>query len=75
MLFRSLRSAVPNLTETPPLRNGNVWNSSLRATAGGGNDYWESGVVNPDAVLHDLVNIFHPGLLPDSAMIYYRRLR
>ena len=70
-----LRSAVPNLTETPPLRNGNVWNSSLRATAGGGNDYWESGVVNPYAVLDDLVNIYHPGLVPDSAMIYYRRLR
>ena len=49
--------------------------SLVRAPAGGGNDDWESGVVNPDAVLHDLVNIFHPGLLPDSAMIYYRRLR
>ena len=70
-----LRAAVPNLADTPPVRDGNVWNPSLRATDGGGNDYWESGVVNPDAVLHDLVNIFHPGLLPDSTMIYYRRLQ
>lgn len=71
----ALRSAVPNLADTPPMKSGNVWNSSLRATEGGGNDYWESGVVNPDVVLHDLVNIFHPGLLADSAMVYYRRLQ
>lgn len=69
-----LTGAVPKFADVRPVANGRVWNSSLRTTPEGGNDYWESGVVNPDLVLHDLINIFHPGLLPDSAMTYYRRL-
>jgi len=70
-----LTVAVPKFADVRPVVEGRVWNSSLRTTPEGGNDYWESGVINPDLVLRDLINIFHPGLLPDSAMTYYRRLQ
>jgi iron complex transport system substrate-binding protein len=40
----------------------------------GGNDYLESGVVNPDRLLEDLIAIFHPELLPDHGLFYFRHL-
>ncbi len=53
---------------------GNVWNNNARMNANGGNDYFESGVANPDLILADLVAIFHPDLMPDHTFVYYRRL-
>ncbi|MBR1872029.1 MAG: ABC transporter substrate-binding protein [Bacteroidales bacterium] len=35
-----------------------VANNTLRATPGGGNDFWESGPVRPDLILGDLRRIF-----------------
>ncbi len=68
-----LRAAYPKLADTRPVAAGNVWNNNLRSSPGGGSDYWESGVVNPDLILADLIAIFHPELadsLPPRA--YYR---
>lgn len=69
-----LKAALPKFSDTKPVRTGNVWNCSLRATPGGGNDYWESGVVNPHLALADLIKIFHPGSLDSIPFTYYRRL-
>ncbi|NJN65687.1 MAG: ABC transporter substrate-binding protein [Chloroflexaceae bacterium] len=56
------------------VQRGRVYANDARVNANGGNDYFESGVVNPDAVLADLVKIFHPELVPDHTLTYYRRL-
>lgn len=71
----SIADLPSRFRRTPAVMKDHVWNNTLRINTGGGNDYWESGVVRPDAVLSDLIRIFHPGILPDSAMTYYRRLR
>ena len=42
--------------------------------ANGGSDYFETGVTNPDLILADLVKIFHPDLLPDHELYFYRQL-
>jgi iron complex transport system substrate-binding protein len=55
-------------------REGRVYSNSARRTARGGNDYWESGPANPQRILADLIAIFHPGLLPERSLFYYRRL-
>jgi iron complex transport system substrate-binding protein len=55
-------------------QNGKVFNNNKRLNANGGNDYWETGVTNPDLVLADLIAIFHPELLPDHELFFYRRL-
>jgi iron complex transport system substrate-binding protein len=52
----------------------NVFNNDVRMNAGGGNDFWESGMANPDQVLADLISIFHPELLPGYQRIFYRQL-
>lgn len=56
------------------LKEGKVYNNDRRNTKDGGNDYWESGPVNPHLVLKDLITIFHPDLFPDRDLHYYRRL-
>ena len=48
-----------------------VFNNNARQSPLGGNDYWESGIMNPHQILADLIKIFHPGLLPDSSLVYY----
>ena len=56
-------------------KTGNLFNNDKRNTPGGGFDFWESGVVNPDKVLADLIFIFHPELLPNHELYYYRKLK
>lgn len=44
-----------------------IFNNIRRVTPDGGNDFWESGAVRPDLILHDLVRIFHPDAEEGSA--------
>ena len=69
-----LKTLCPKFTDTRCFRNGNVWNNNLRTSAVGGNDYYESAVVNPDILLRDLVKIFHSGLVEED-FVYYRQLK
>lgn len=55
-------------------RQSKIYNNNRRQNAQGGNDYWQSGVVNPQVILKDLVKIFHPELLPDYKMVYYKKI-
>lgn len=49
-----------------------IFNNTLRMTSGGGNDFWESGAVRPDLILHDLVQILHHQK-PDT-LYYYKEV-
>jgi len=64
----------PRYNNFRALRTGQVYNNNARLNAAGGNDYWESGLVNPDVILADLVKIFHPDLLPQHQLVYYRKI-
>lgn len=72
--INELKAAYPKFSDTKPVVSNNVFTATARTTPGGGNDFYESAVVRPDLVLRDLINIFHPGLLEDSTLTYYRRL-
>ena len=65
----------PRFAEVPPVRNGRVYNNNLRRTPEGGSDFWESGTVFPDIVLADMIRIFHPELLPEHELFYFRHLQ
>lgn len=56
------------------VRTGNVFNANARLNANGGNDYWETGLIEPDVLLADIIKILHPDLLPDHQFKYYRKL-
>lgn len=55
-------------------QRGQVFNNNARLSAGGGNDYNEGGLANPDVILADLISILHPELLPGHTPVYYRPL-
>ncbi len=57
------------------IKNGQVYNIYGRYIEGGGNDYYETGVVEPHVILKDVVKIFHPDLLPDHELVYYSKLK
>jgi iron complex transport system substrate-binding protein len=61
-------------TKFAPYINKKVFNNDLRMSPGGGNDFWESGVVHPDWILKDLISIFHPELSGHQSLYYYRKL-
>lgn len=70
-----LKAACPKFTDTRCFRNGRVYNNNVRTNAAGGNDYFESAVVNPDLVLRDLVKIFHPDIVIEEDLVYYKQLK
>lgn len=67
---------LPKFAEVSSVKQNRIYNNTLRQNAAGGNDYWESGVMQPDVVLHDLIVIFHPELLEanDRELHFYRQL-
>ncbi|MDE6194449.1 MAG: ABC transporter substrate-binding protein [Muribaculaceae bacterium] len=70
----TLAAKCPKFKDTRVLRNGYVYNNTRRANSAGGNDFYESAVVNPDILLRDLAAIFHPELSSDT-LVYYKKLK
>lgn len=73
--LQELQAADERYTDFAAFQAGNVWNNNRQQNANGGNDYYESAVAHPDAVLADLIAIFHPELLPEHAFVYYQKLQ
>jgi len=72
--LKDIRSADSKNTLFKAFKVGKVYNNNKRNTTNGGFDFWESGPVNPDEVLADLIAIFHPELLPGRNLYYYQKL-
>jgi iron complex transport system substrate-binding protein len=51
-----------------------IYNNNKRSENSEGNDYWESGVVKPQVILKDLVEIFHPGSFVNYTPYFYKHL-
>lgn len=57
------------------VENGMLYNNNAIVNENGGNAFYEAGAANPQIVLKDLVKIFHPELLPDHELVYYRQIQ
>lgn len=68
-------AADPRYGKIAALQQNKAYNNNTQLNETGGNDYWESGLVNPDVILADLIKIFHPTLLPDRELVYYQPLK
>jgi iron complex transport system substrate-binding protein len=71
---RDISSLDPRLADLPCFLKGNIYNNNKRISKSGGNDYWESGILNPHLVLKDIAAIIHPDLFPDNELYYYRKV-
>ncbi len=57
-----------------PVKTKQIYNYYNRVSESGANAYWEEGYVNPHLILFDLIKIFHPKLLPDYELYFYKKL-
>jgi len=72
-LAQAVQSA-PRMATFKAIREKRLYNRNRRVNDSAANDYWESGMVQPDVILADLIRIFHPELLPNHELYYYQRL-
>ncbi|MCX7753662.1 MAG: ABC transporter substrate-binding protein [Anaerolineales bacterium] len=70
-----LKGMDPRYADFAAFQKGNVWNNDAKTNSSGGNDYYESAVLHPERVLADLIFIFHPDLLPNHQLVYYRQVK
>lgn len=73
--IRDIHLVDPRLSSLPAASEGRVFNNNRRLNEYGGNDYWESGVVNPHLLLKDIARILNPNLFRDHELIYYTELK
>ncbi|HKL66882.1 MAG TPA: ABC transporter substrate-binding protein [Bacteroidales bacterium] len=64
----------PRLGSLQPVKNGRIYNNNKRVNDAGGNDYWESGSVNPHILLKDIARVIDSTLFPDHTLVYYKKL-
>ncbi|GAB4478896.1 MAG: ABC transporter substrate-binding protein [Anaerolineae bacterium] len=68
-----LQAADARYADFNAFQQGNVYAYDARSSEYG-LEYFETSSARPHVVLLDLVHIFHPELLPDHELYYYRRL-
>jgi len=56
------------------LQEGEMYNVHAQIAENGANNYWEQGMIEPHLILKDLVKIFHPKLLPEYELTYYKKM-
>ena len=56
-------------------KNKQVYCYTKRMKENGANDWYESGVMQPDIVFKDVIKILHPELLPDYKLHFYQKLK
>ena len=72
--YKEVEAILPDMNLFAAFKNKQVYNNNARTNDFGGNDYWESGLLHVDELLADLIAIFHPELLPNRTLKYYKSL-
>jgi iron complex transport system substrate-binding protein len=72
--IEELKKSNPLFSRVDILVKGRVFNNTKRNTVTGGSDFWERGVVEPQIILKDLINILHRGDTSAANLKYYKML-
>jgi len=64
----------PRYASFKSFKTGHLYNNNKKTNDLGSNDFWESGGVNPQVILADMLSILHPELLPGHTLVYYKQL-
>jgi len=62
------------LSKIGAFKKGNIYNNNRRMSVNGGNDYWESGVLNPHLILQDIAAILDPSSYSRHTLYYFKKL-
>lgn len=72
--LESLKAADPRYGVFKALKTGKIFNNTKNRNAYGYSDYWETGMIHPERILSDLIQIFHGDSLIKSSLYYYEQL-
>jgi iron complex transport system substrate-binding protein len=72
--IKELLSIDSRFYSFPQVTKKAIYNNNLAVNSGGGNDYWERGVVRPDLILSDLVKIFHAECDSNKTFNFYKKI-
>ncbi len=72
--YKEVEEVLPDMRLFDAFKKKQSYNNNARLSSLGANDYWETGLLHVDEVLADLIAIFHPNLLPDRELMYYKAL-
>lgn len=70
----SLSKADPRFASFKAFREGRVFNNTKALLENKTNDYFSEALANPHLLLADLVQIFHPELLPNRSLRWFHAL-
>lgn len=65
----------PRYPDFEAVRSGRILAPNKRVNATGGNDYWQTGVYEPNLLVKDLVYLTRPALLPGYSPKYWMALQ
>lgn len=71
--LEEVKKSFPKFQSAKCIIEDKLYNNNYRATFSGGNDCYESGIINPDIILRDMIKIFHPDLIKEE-FVYYHQL-
>ena len=72
--LKKMSDSNPHYNEFGSFKNKKVYSYSLKKGAKGGILYFELSPTRPDLVLKDLIKIFHPELLPNYKLYFFKKL-
>lgn len=72
--YREMEKANRHYTQFAAFDNKNVYSNTIAKGATGGLLFYELAPNRPDLVLKDLIHIFHPELLPDHQLFFFKPL-
>lgn len=55
-------------------QTGQIYNNNKSQNSKGFSNFWESGINQPDKILKDLIYIFHPELIPNHTLTFYKKI-
>jgi len=67
--YESLKKEFKQYSYFKAFRQKNIYGCNTRYSA-----YFEDLAIHPDFILKDFTEIFHPGLIPDHKLKYYKKL-
>lgn len=72
--YEDVLKSDPRYEHFQAYKNKKMVSNDKRSNPKGGNDIYEKGTLYPDLVLKDLIQIFHPQLLEQTPLTFYRPL-
>ncbi len=72
--YDELKQANQHYLQFDAYKNRNIYSNTISKGDTGGLIYYELAPQRPDLVLKDLIHIFHPELLPDHQLFFFKPL-